>query len=185
MNSDRIELATQQETGNTDNICDLIYHGLHVLLLRRHNFLKMQRLKPAREANPANAPRVPPVLQPIIGLLQYQTFCRRIKLELDKVTQALAVISIISSLRFTPVGETGQDLLDLVDKGETRLMSGEALIRIDNRCASTILFLMYDSESTIQLWHTLVVRGTVIINSSFISSNYSNYICPSTLSTLA
>jgi mediator of RNA polymerase II transcription subunit 17 len=103
----------------------------------------MQRLRPAREANPANPanpPRVPPVLQPIIGLLQYQVFCRRIKLELDKVTQALAVVSIISSLRFTPVGETGQDLLDLADKGENKLMSGEALIRIDNRCASKILF---------------------------------------------
>ncbi|KAF8351407.1 subunit 17 of mediator complex-domain-containing protein [Amanita rubescens] len=140
VNSDRIEPAAQQETGNPDNICDLIYHGLHVLLLRRHNFLKMQRLRPAREANPANPPRVPPVLQPIIGLLQYQVFCRRIKLELDKVTQALAVVSIISSLRFTPVGETGQDLLDLADKGESRLMSGEALIRIDNRYGIRLSF---------------------------------------------
>lgn len=135
-----MEPATQQEISNPDNICDLVYHGLHVLLLRRHSFLKMQRLKPAREANPTDGPRVPPVLQPIIGLLQYQVFCRRIKLELDKVTQALAVVSIISSLRFTPVGETGQDLLDLADKGESRLMSGEALIRIDNRCANKILF---------------------------------------------
>jgi mediator of RNA polymerase II transcription subunit 17 len=118
----------------------------------------MQRLRPARETNSANTPRVPPVLQPIIGLLQYQVFCRRIKSELDKVTRALAVVSIISSLRFNPVGETGQDLLDLIDKGESRLMSGEALIRIDNRCASKTMFFQCTILSpSVQLWHTLVV----------------------------
>jgi hypothetical protein len=79
-------------------------------------------------------------------------------LELDKVTQALAVVSIISSLRFNPVGETGQDLLDLINKGESRLMSGEALIRIDNRCASKMMsFQCTILSSSVQLWHTLVL----------------------------
>ena len=54
-------------------------------------------------------------------------------MELDKMTRALATVGITSSLRFTPVGETGQDLLKYLDKSERKLMSGEAFIRIDNQ----------------------------------------------------
>ncbi|KAF8621575.1 hypothetical protein AX15_007601 [Amanita polypyramis BW_CC] len=131
---------TQRETSDVDNICDLIYHGLYVLLLRRHGFLKMQRLKPGREGGSADASRAPPILQLIIDLLQYQVFCRRIKVELDKMTRTLAIVGITSSLRFTPVGETGHDLLQYLDKSERKLMSGEAFILIGNRYGIRLSF---------------------------------------------
>ena len=123
--------VTEQGVNNADNTCHLIYYGLQILLLRRHAFLKAQRLGQAHE--PANASRVPPILQPIIDLLQYQIFFGRVKVELDKVTESLVTAGIASGLRFTPVGETGQDLANVLDNGDRSLMSGEALIWIDNQ----------------------------------------------------
>ncbi|KAK2466253.1 hypothetical protein APHAL10511_001895 [Amanita phalloides] len=131
---------TQRETSNADNICNLIYHGLHVLLLRQHGFLKMQRLRTDSESGSADRFRMSPLLQPIVDLLQYQVFCRRIKKELDRVVQSLTAAGIGASLRFTAVEETGQDILDSVDKDESKLVSGEALIRIDNRYGIRLSF---------------------------------------------
>jgi mediator of RNA polymerase II transcription subunit 17 len=134
-------MVTGQEANDTDNTCHLIYYGLQILLLRRHAFLKAQRLGQAHE--PANASRVPPILQPIIDLLQYRIFFRRVKVELDKVTESLMAAGIASGLRFTPVGETGQDLANVLDKGERSLMSGEALIWIDNQ---------YETLGALHVW---------------------------------
>jgi len=47
---------------------------------------------------------------------------------------------ITSALRFTPVGETGQDLVNVLDKGERSLMSGEALVWIDNHYGIRLTF---------------------------------------------
>ncbi|PFH52773.1 hypothetical protein AMATHDRAFT_45989 [Amanita thiersii Skay4041] len=123
-------------TINETAICDLIYCALQVLLLRRHTYIKMQRLNASNLYKPSStssASRPPPLLQPIIDLLQYQIFCKRIKIEIDKMIRALAAVGIASTLRFTSVGETGKDLIGSLDKGVSSLMSGEAVIQIDNR----------------------------------------------------
>ncbi|KAF8639838.1 hypothetical protein AX17_001093 [Amanita inopinata Kibby_2008] len=134
--------SSHSETNDAHAICDLIYYGLQILLLRRHNFLKTRRLGAAimhEQPNITDISRVPPILQPVIDLLQYRVFCKRIRVEIDKMIQALANVDILSTLRFDPVGETGQDLLDSIDENSTKLVSGEAVIRIDNRCAMKLI----------------------------------------------
>jgi len=74
-----------------------------------------------------------PILQPIIDLLQYQVFCERVKFEVDKITRALSAAGISSVLRFSAVGEVGQDLVKLLDEGSTTYISGEAVLRVDDR----------------------------------------------------
>jgi len=52
----------------------------------------------------------------------------------------LMSVGIASALRFTPVGESGRDLLECIDKCGKRLMSGEALLRIDDRYGIRLTF---------------------------------------------
>ncbi|KAG6890572.1 hypothetical protein C0992_000580 [Termitomyces sp. T32_za158] len=114
--------------------CNLIYFALHALLLRRHGFFQAQRLGTigvggiARDNSPP-----PPILQPIIDLLQYQVFCARTKLELKKMVAALSLVGIQASLHFNPIGETGRQLVQLLESSGGKVIGGEAILRIDNR----------------------------------------------------
>jgi len=78
-------------------------------------------------------PHVPPLLQPIIDLLQYRVFCDRIKAEFDKAVQALSMVGVLSTFRFDPVGETGRQLIQSFDENNTKVIGGEAVLRIENR----------------------------------------------------
>lgn len=138
VNPETIATAMEEDPNSTSNTCHLIYHGLQILLLRQHSFLKTQRLGSIRES--PGTSQVPPILQPIIDLLQYQVFCKRLKVELDKVIMSLMSVGIVSALRFTPVGESGRDLLECIDKGGKRLMSGEALLRVDDQYGIRLTF---------------------------------------------
>ena len=123
-------------TNPYDGTCDLIYSGLHALLLRRHAFLKERRLRSTGiigSSDSAEAAHVPPVLQPIIDLLQYHVFCDRIKSEIDKVVRALSAAGLPSALRFNPFGETGLQLIHSFDQNAVNLIGGEAVLRVDNR----------------------------------------------------
>jgi mediator of RNA polymerase II transcription subunit 17 len=73
------------------------------------------------------------MLQPIIDFLQYEVFCRRVKAELDRAVEALAKAGVRSTLRFEPVGENGQQIVELLEEQTRRKLSGEAVLRIDNR----------------------------------------------------
>ncbi|RDB22683.1 Mediator of RNA polymerase II transcription subunit 17 [Hypsizygus marmoreus] len=124
--------------------CNLIYFALHALLLRRHAYLKERRLGAAgiiRPAIPYEASQLPPILQPIIDLLQYQVFCQRIKTEIDKMAKALSAAGISSTLRFDFVGETGRQLVRLFENKSSKVIGGEAVLRIDNRHTIRLSFL--------------------------------------------
>ncbi|KAG6837433.1 hypothetical protein H0H93_009527 [Arthromyces matolae] len=97
--------------------CNLIYFALHALLLRRHGYLQTQRLgaKGSNISTKDNTFSPPPILQPVIDLLQYQVFCARVKAEVDKMIIALSAAGIQTTLRFNVVGETGCQLLQVLE----------------------------------------------------------------------
>lgn len=87
-----------------------------------------------RQPAPVNPQMSSELLQPVIDLLQYQHFCVRIKTELDKMVSALAHAGVPCTLRFDPVGETGQSLQGrLTGENVLKRIGGEALLRIDER----------------------------------------------------
>lgn len=129
-------LSSNHTSGSSQESCDLIFFGLHALLLRRHNHLKSRRLGTAgtyTAPGSSDPSRAPLLLRPIIDLLQYQVFCERIKTELDKIVRALDSAGIPSGLRFDPVGETGEELIKFFDDTTNKVIGGEAVLRIDNR----------------------------------------------------
>jgi mediator of RNA polymerase II transcription subunit 17 len=140
-------------------MCDLIYSCLHALLLRRHGYLKLRRLEgPAAIgiAGVAGSPDVPPLLQPIIDLLQYKVFCDRIKFEFDKTVRALSMAGIQCALRFDPVGETGHQLIQSFGENNAKVIGGEVVLRIENRYVffpgnSDNIVLMSETRHTIRL----------------------------------
>lgn len=117
--------------------CDLIHATLQALLLAMHASDKSKRVSTPGSERPlavANTQPSSELLQPVIDLLQYQQFCVKIKAELDKMVSALAHAGVPCTLRFHPVGETGQSLQHRLT-GETALkrVGGEALLRLDER----------------------------------------------------
>ena len=124
-----------------DETCDLIYWLLHALLLRRHGSLKRRRLDGAGVIGSAETPHVPPMLQPILDLLQYRVFCDRIKSEIDVVVRALSAAGIPSTLRFEPLGETGSHLVQSFDDNVVNVVGGEAVLRVDSR------YVGYDGDN--------------------------------------
>ncbi|THV08497.1 hypothetical protein K435DRAFT_13103 [Dendrothele bispora CBS 962.96] len=139
--------------------CDLIYHYLFALLLRRHSFQKSQRHGTA--PNPKDITRTTPtLLRPIIDLIQYQVFCERIKSELDAVTTSLSVAGIKSVLRFQPVGETGKELIKIPIDDSDRGIGGESILRIDNR-HTVRLTMLSPSSLTAHLPQARIVISSI------------------------
>ncbi|KAH9482703.1 Mediator of RNA polymerase II transcription subunit 17 [Psilocybe cubensis] len=120
---------TRSDSKDGGNMCELIYHVLRVLLLRRH------AVKNSSKGKEANGPAAShSLLQPIIDMLQYQVFCERVELELRKAVQALNIAGIPSSLSFTAIGESGKILVSLLseESKNKKEVGGEAVIRMDN-----------------------------------------------------
>ncbi|KAF4619339.1 hypothetical protein D9613_005033 [Agrocybe pediades] len=109
-----------------ENICELIYHALHVFLLRKHD-LHQQALASGPAAKVDSSMML---LQPIIDLLQYRIFCQRVEVELRKASNALVAAGVSSSLRFNAIGERGDVLLSLFSEQKRKVVGGEAIIRI-------------------------------------------------------
>lgn len=123
---------------NGVNLSELIYHVLHVLLLRKHSS--------QTDKSPSSLkslPRVPSILQPIIDVLQYRVFCQRILSELRRAVNALNDACIPSTLSFTAVGESGEQLVSLISGDGDKSVGGEAVIRIDNRYYYVLDTLIY------------------------------------------
>ncbi|GLB33862.1 putative subunit 17 of Mediator complex [Lyophyllum shimeji] len=141
--------------------CNLIYSALHVLLLGRHAHLKSRRLGTAGTSRASTDAfrSPPPILQPIIDLLQYQVFCERIKSEIDKMVAALSAAGIPASLRFDPVGETGRQLVQFLETGNGRVIGGEAVLRIDNRHTIRLTFLSPSSLTAHLAQATLTISS--------------------------
>ena len=126
------------QTGNESTAakCDLIASVLHAFLLRIHLYQKKQRLGSTgivRGAGLLNTRPLPPLLQPIIDLLQYQGFCERVKAEVDMMVRALGVAGVPCGLRFMSVGKNGKELAKLLNDDSTPKIGGEAILRIDDR----------------------------------------------------
>ena len=116
--------------------CDLIVSILHAFLLRMHSHSKTQRLGSSgvvRAPGPSTIRPPPPLLQPIIDLLQYQGFCERVKTEVHRMVKALSIAGVPCGLRINYVGESGRELVKLLDEDGTQKIGGEAILRIDNR----------------------------------------------------
>lgn len=108
--------------------------------------MKLQRLGMAgiiRPPTTTEGSHAPPVLQPIIDLLQYQVFCDRIRSEINKMVVALTIAGIPSTFRFEAVGETGRQLVRLFELNGSKAIGGEAVLRIDNRYANSSLIACY------------------------------------------
>jgi mediator of RNA polymerase II transcription subunit 17, fungi type len=95
------------------------------------------------QAQPFALPLPPPILQPIIDFLQYEVFCGRVKVELDRAVEALEKAGVRSTLRFEPIGDNGQQIVQLLEEHTRRKLSGEAVLRIDNRYVVLVYRTLY------------------------------------------
>ncbi|TFK23261.1 hypothetical protein FA15DRAFT_470912 [Coprinopsis marcescibilis] len=143
----RFELGKEStEPGTISPLCDLVYHGLRVLLLRKHAYVKNERLN-ASGNFPSNAsPGYTPMLKPIIDLLQYKVFSERLQTELSRAAAGLNTVGIPTSVSYNAVGESGEDTIKIFCEPQYRNPSGEAILRIDNK---NILRLTFAAPSTL------------------------------------
>ena len=105
-----------------------------LLLLRAHSFYKGKRLGRVGVAR-LPEPQVPPpqILQPIIDMLQYEAFCDRVTYEIDKVVQGLYRSNVPTKVHFRGIGNSGAQLVSLLQNNEAIVVGGECLIRIEQR----------------------------------------------------
>ncbi|TRM67777.1 subunit 17 of mediator complex-domain-containing protein [Schizophyllum amplum] len=131
--------------------CDLIYSALQALLLRQHAINKKRRLAPpgTLDAHAFLNPlahstyplaHAPPILQPIIDVLQYAVFCDRVKQEMTTMASGVVGAGIACTLRFDTVGEVGRELVRMLDsrvldpsQALNRPVGGEAVLVVDGR----------------------------------------------------
>ena len=126
------------DPSSADPQCDLVYSLLGVLLARAHRLSKIARLSRTGNAPtlaPAPPPAPPPVLQPIIDVLQYREFWERVRDEIDRVVDALRGAGVLTKVHYDPVADGGEVLTRALLADEARPVSGDAILRIDGRCA--------------------------------------------------
>lgn len=129
--------ADEQEDPAVGTTCDLIFSALHILLLRAHSHVKRQRLGQAGILRPPSSQIIlppPPILQPIVDLLQYRGFCERVHAEIHKLVDGLRAAGVAVKSRINHVGENGVQLVALLTRtDQQQRVGGETLVRIDNR----------------------------------------------------
>lgn len=118
--------------------CDIIYYTLHLLLLRSHAHAKARRLANTAIVHPGDGPQpspAPGVLQPILDMLQYEAFCKRVQVEVSKMSHALEEVGVTANVRFSAIGDTGEQTLRMFEQAEdgSRQVTGETVLRIDGR----------------------------------------------------
>ena len=109
------------------DLCELIYHALQALVITQHG--RRQKQKSAIPA-PSHLPST--ILQPVVNILQYRVFCRRIHSNLASAARGLSDAGIDSQLDFTAVSETGEEILGLLDNDKGQILTGEATINISD-----------------------------------------------------
>ncbi|KAH7108296.1 subunit 17 of mediator complex-domain-containing protein [Auriculariales sp. MPI-PUGE-AT-0066] len=147
--------------------CDLIHSCLHLLLLRRHSFVKRQRTSASSVVSaisvattrstavstvPGQPPQVilPSILQPVIDVVRYRAFCGRLAGEMRRVAAALHAAKVQAKMRMTGIGESGSELVALLNDNLTpqtpsltysmAQIGGEAVLRIGNRQTIRLTF---------------------------------------------
>ena len=161
------------------NICELIYHILRVLLLHGHNHANIEK-----HVAQTKAPEIhSSTLQPIIDILQYRVFCERVEMELRKAVNALNSAGIPSTLSFTSVGEAGQLLVSLLSGSGNKVVGGEAIIRMDNWCVYQT-FLPMGLRKDLQAYLVVYLCFALNLNSSPVPSHPNNLITASIIAAL-
>lgn len=131
----RFELADGQNLRNHDRqvdpYCDLVCALLHILLSRAHRVSKNNRLN--RTSIAPTPGLLPPVLQPIIDVLQYREFWERIRDEIDRVVAALRLAGVSTKIHYDPVADSGEDLIASLLSDKPKPLGGDALLRLDDR----------------------------------------------------
>lgn len=135
MDSDHVPRDFAPVSERLQASCDLIYSCLHLLLLRAHGHAKSNRLGRTVSTASSSNPEALLILQPIIDLLQYQVFCHRVRSEMGRVVRALAMAGVSTKFYFNAVGESGEELLAQFQPQNHFRLSGECLLKIDNRYA--------------------------------------------------
>ena len=121
-----------------DPYCELVYSLLHVLLSRTHRVSKSSRLSRASIAPVPTVPP-PPILQPIIDILQYREFWERIRDEIDRVVAALRLAGVSTKVHYEPVADSGEILVGNILGDEPKPVGGDALLRLDDRFVRKLL----------------------------------------------
>ncbi|KAI0375628.1 hypothetical protein BV20DRAFT_984465 [Pilatotrama ljubarskyi] len=130
------ENLPRQSGDSIGPFCDLIYSALHVLLLRSHSVSKIQRLSRSsisRTSAVQPARQTPPLLRPIIDVLQYREFWERVRDEIDRVVSALRLVGVPARVHYDPVADSGEALVKSLQVEDTDPVGGEALLRINER----------------------------------------------------
>ncbi|KAI0268274.1 subunit 17 of mediator complex-domain-containing protein [Gloeopeniophorella convolvens] len=137
--------------------CDLIYDLLRLLLLREHSHRKSARIGASAVPHPRShadavlspAGPTPPnaaILQPVMDLLQYESFCVRVRAEMNNIVQILRHAGVPIKFRFDAVGDESTEVLQsLAGDGNGRI-GGAAVVRIDN---SRTLRFTFSSPSSL------------------------------------
>jgi len=109
------------------DLCELIYHALRALVITQHGRRQKQKSTIPSPNHPQST-----ILQPVVNILQYRVFCRRIHAKLASAARGLNDAGIVSKLDFTSVSETGEEILGLLDNDKGQVLTGEATININN-----------------------------------------------------
>ncbi|EJD52537.1 hypothetical protein AURDEDRAFT_181116 [Auricularia subglabra TFB-10046 SS5] len=128
-------------------LCDLIHSCLSLLLLRKHAWMKenhhlllKEQQQQQRLPTQAPPPTPPLILQPVIDLIQYRSFCDRVAGELRKVCLALHAVGVHARMRLTRVGESGNDLVKLLTEPGAGRIGGAATLRVAHRPTFRLTF---------------------------------------------
>ncbi|GJE87473.1 hypothetical protein PsYK624_035560 [Phanerochaete sordida] len=155
--------SEQEGTSQQDAVCDLIFAALHVLLLRAHSFMKAHRIGRTgvlRSALPAQPVAPPPLLLPIVELLQYRVFCDRVHAEVRRMAAGLEAAGVPVKLRANRVGENGAQLVEMLSRTDgPQTLGGETQLRIDNRHTLRFTYVSPSSLTAHLPQATLVVAS--------------------------
>lgn len=77
----------------------------------------------------------PPILQPIIAILQYREFWERVRDEIDRIVAALLLAGVSTKVHYDPVADSGETLVASLLSEKASSIGGDALLRIDDRYA--------------------------------------------------
>ncbi|TBU40113.1 subunit 17 of mediator complex-domain-containing protein [Dichomitus squalens] len=124
--------SLRNDDGKLDSYCDLLYSLLHILLSRAHRVSKSTRLNKASIA-PVPIVQLPPVLLPVIDILQYREFWERVRDEIDRVVAALRLAGVSTKVHYDPVADSGETLVANLLNDEPKPIGGDALLRLDDR----------------------------------------------------
>ncbi|KAI0750794.1 subunit 17 of mediator complex-domain-containing protein [Daedaleopsis nitida] len=120
------------QSSQFDPYCNLVYSLLHLLLSRAHRISKSSRLTRASIAPVPTVPS-PPILQPVIDILQYREFWERVRDEIDRMVAALRHAGVPTKVHYDPLADGGHNLVASLLTDKAKPIGGDALLRIDDR----------------------------------------------------